>query len=173
MAEADVARPEVFLHPGEIFGTEQPVRVKTIVGSCVAIVLRAPRLGLAAMAHCVLPEAEARAAVLPAHAACRYVDVAIELMLGAFTSRGVTVVELEVKLFGGAGRLEDGSAERGYQVGRRNVKAAQSALAAHGLCIAASDTGGSRGRVIEFDTATGEVWVKRLPAGRTWSRKAS
>ena len=154
-----------FLHPGEIFTADEPARVKTVVGSCVAIVLRSPRLGLAAMAHCVLPDSGAPAGSLPAGSAGRYVDSAVDLMLGAFERRGACRAELQVKLFGGAGRRQGPGADPGCQVGPRNVTAARQALAAHGLRVAASDTGGSRGRVIEFDTGTGEVLVRRLPAG--------
>jgi len=164
MADGSSACAPAFLHPGEVFTAEGPVRVKTVLGSCVAIVLRAPRLGLAAMAHCLLPRAGAPAAQVPTETAWRYVDTAIELMMGAFASRGVARSELEVKLFGGAGRWAGPGPEPLYQVGTRNVEVAERTLAAYGLHIAASDTGGRRGRVIEWDTATGEVLVKRLPS---------
>ena len=106
MAETEIPRPPAFLHPGEIFTADEPARVKTVVGSCVAIVLRAPRLGLAAMAHCVLPEAGRPAGELAPGIAWRYVDSTIELLLEVFADRGARRGDLEVKLFGGAARRQ-------------------------------------------------------------------
>jgi chemotaxis receptor (MCP) glutamine deamidase CheD len=45
-----------------------------------------------------------------------------------------------------------------------------------GLTVAASDLGGRRGRTIRFDTATGEVLVRRLceiggTAAKHWSQR--
>ena len=67
---------------------------------------------------------------------------------------------LEIKLFGGADHL--GAGMGSYRVGNRNVEAAIQVLEARGIVPACSVVGGRCGRVIEFDTATGEVLVKRL-----------
>jgi chemotaxis protein CheD len=55
-------------------------------------------------------------------------------------------------------------------VGSRNVTAARKVLSAQGLTLAASAVGGNRGRVLEFDTATGDVLVKTLAAQSFQSR---
>jgi chemotaxis protein CheD len=148
----------VFLQPGEIVTTETPVSVKTVLGSCVAITMRSARAGFAAMAHCLLPSAGIHAP-LPACEASRYVDSTIDLMLRVFARRGITQQDLEIKLFGGADRMSMG----GYGVGRRNVETAVKTLAGYGIIAAASVTGGRRGLVVQFDTASGEVLVRRLP----------
>ena len=67
-----------------------------------------------------------------------------------------------MKLFGGAGQYE-GLREAGFDVGLRNVEAALETLAACGLAPVSKGVGGRRGRLIEFDTFTGDVLVKRLP----------
>jgi chemotaxis protein CheD len=152
----------VFLHPGELFTSETPASVKTILGSCVAITMRAPRLGLAAMAHCLLPSAGASNCALTETDALRYVDTTIDLMLRRFRGRGAKREELEIKLFGGAGRSDLAS----YAVGDRNVEAAQSILARYGINVVATATGGRRGMAIVFDTGTGDVFVKRLDYGK-------
>jgi chemotaxis protein CheD len=152
----------VFLQPGELFTTEVPVSVKTVLGSCLAVTMRAPRLGLAAMAHCLLPNAGTSSSALPEAEALRYVDSTIELMLRRFASRGVGREELEIKLFGGSCKSE----LAWYGVGHRNVASARMVLARYGIQAAASATGGHSGMAIEFHTASGDVLVKRLPYQR-------
>jgi chemotaxis protein CheD len=139
-----------------------PMRVKTIVGSCVAIAMRAPRVGFAVVAHCLLPYAGKPVDV---NEAPRYVDTAIALMMRMAAERGALAEDVEVKLFGGADSIG-----AGYGVGSRNVAAARKVLSAQGLTLAASAVGGNRGRVLEFDTATGDVLVKTLAAQSFQSR---
>ena len=153
----------VFLQPGELFTGEMGVRVKTVVGSCLAIVMRAPRLGLASIAHCLLPLAGVSADALPRTEALRYVDTTLELMLRAFAGRGAAAEEMEVKLFGGADDLVWSEGTSVYHVGQRNVNTARAILARRAFTVAAQDVGGRRGRVVECDTGTGDVFVRMLP----------
>lgn len=171
MASHVLARGHLFLQPSDMAITEGPATVKTVLGSCVAVIMRAPRLGVAAIAHCLLPNAPDGPLPLARHEALRYVDSTVELMLVEMSRRGATAVELEVKLFGGAGRLDQAPSKSSYQVGRRNVEAALEALAARGLAPMSRSVGGSNGYVIEFDGASGDVKVQRLPAGRGTDRK--
>ena len=150
----------VFLEPGQLYLSDVPTSVKTVLGSCVAVTFRAPRLGFAAMTHCLLPDAGACLRPLPESEAPRYVNSAIELILRRLAALGISNQELEVKLFGGAGR--DGLQR--YAVGRRNVARAKSVLARYGISPLVTVTGGGHGMSIEFDTDTGEVRVKRLCA---------
>jgi len=159
---SDIHPPEVasFLLPGDLMIGDRPAHVKTIVGSCLAIMIRFPRLGLAAIAHCLLPEAPAPVASLPRGEALRYVDTAIEIMIRELAEQGASFEDLEVKLFGGADSLD----LSGYEVGYRNMEVAQTILKRYGLRVVASSLGGRRGRALEFDTGTGDVLVRKLPA---------
>ena len=150
---------ELLLHPGELFTTNAATRVKTVLGSCVAITMRAPRLGLSSIVHCQLPEAGAPLDLVARADAPRYVDAAIDLMLRSFARRGAVLAELEIKLFGGADSFRSE-----FGVGRRNIDTARSALASRGLAVAASVVGGEQGRVLQFDTVTGDVLLKTLPS---------
>lgn len=158
MDDPAVAGDPVFLQPGEVLTTTAALRVKTILGSCLGITIRAPGAGYAAIAHCVLPEAAA--AVDPADSSqpARYVDTAVASMLRLFAEHGASRGELEIKLFGGADAM---GAEFG--VGKRNIEVARRILLARGMAIAASAVGGNQGRVIVFDTGTGEVLLRTLP----------
>jgi chemotaxis receptor (MCP) glutamine deamidase CheD len=50
-----------------------------------------------------------------------------------------------------------------YQVGRMNVETALSVLGQNGIVPVESDVGGCAGRVLLFDTVTGEASIERLP----------
>jgi chemotaxis protein CheD len=164
MDEARIGVSRVFLLPAEAILSESPTQVRTVLGSCVAVTMRAPRLGLAAAAHCIMPTAGVPAEAMAVSEALKYVDTAIDLMLLAFARFGATRGEIEVKLFGGADSVGAIAPADGYSVGSRNVESALAALGARGMVATASDLGGRQGRVIDFDTATGTVLVRLLPA---------
>lgn len=163
MADGKTVGVSAFLQPGELATAETAMRVKTVVGSCLAIVIRAPRLGRTSIAHCLLPVAGAPVERLAREEALRYVDAAIELMLRSFERWGARSEDLEIKLFGGADSMRRSDPGAGYRVGARNTESALNVLAAHGLGVAALCVGGSRGRAIEVDTGTGDVFVRNLP----------
>ena len=163
MANEAASVPRLFLQPGDAVFADNPAQVHTVLGSCVALTMRAPRLGVAAVAHCVLPEAGVSASALPLAEALKYVDTTVELMLLALQRRGASVREIEVKIFGGADNLGSVAPSSGYHVGSRNVEATLAALGERGIVPVTSSVGGRHGRVIDFDTVTGEVQVRRLP----------
>lgn len=163
MPETATVSERIFLQPGELVLANGPARVRTVLGSCVAITMRAPRTGLAAVAHCLLPSASRESAPLGRSVALRYVDATIDLMLAAFASRGVSAAELEVKLFGGSDNPPAGCSSGGYRVGGRNIEMALRVLSERGIRPLAAGVGGRAGRVIDFDSASGEVLVQRLP----------
>jgi chemotaxis protein CheD len=162
-----------FLLPGELLFVHAPTRVRTILGSCVAITMRAAHSDLAAVVHCLLPRAGE--GPLPQIEAPKYVDSAIDAMLGMFAQHGTAVHELEVKVFGGADNLNS-SGGAGYGVGNANAETALDVLARRGLDPTACDVGGDRGRVLEFETSSGDVFISRLPvpssAGRPGKEEA-
>jgi chemotaxis protein CheD len=155
---------KVFLHTGDCFLAVQPTLVTTVLGSCVAVTMCSPRRGIGAICHAFLPEsAEFDCDRDPQP--CRYVDTAVENMLSGLGRLGVARHELEIKVFGGAsGMAGHGADLSGYDIGRRNQRAVDRALAAAGLTASRRDVGGRTGRKLHFVAHTGEVWLKRLDA---------
>jgi chemotaxis protein CheD len=158
--------PHHFLKPGEMYFGTEPTLVSTLLGSCVSVVMFAPRPRIGAICHGLLPHCR-DSSNCRCTAACtagfRYMTCSINMMLQRFRQVGVTCQELQVKLFGGAdmfARAPSGRESR--SVGRRNIEVAQQFLAAEGIRPIAADTGGGRGRKIFFYTHTGEVLLKRL-----------
>jgi len=149
-----------FLHPGAVRFSTSTELVETILGSCVSITLRDPVSGLAAISHCVLPNAPAGVAEAERF---RYCDTAIPAMLAEFAGRQVPASRIEVKLFGGAEVLP--GVERpavGPTVGALNSTRALAVLASFGFTPSAKRIAGAVGLDLIFDTANGDVWVRPL-----------
>jgi chemotaxis protein CheD len=166
MAEADrVASevlPEVYLQPGESRLVREPAILRTLLGSCVGIAFWAPRLGLGALCHPMLPRCPAKpGVVLSRSAGRRYVDFAIRDLARQFDALGARRDEVEVKIFGGGDVLLVENDESRPTVGRLNGEVAIKVLADEGFAVTASSLGGKRGINIHFNTSTGEVLLKR------------
>jgi chemotaxis protein CheD len=155
---------KIFLQTGDCFVGVQPTMVNTVLGSCLAVTLYAPKMGIGTICHAFLPDStESRP---PRHAEpqiCRYVDTALQNMLETMDKIGVPRRELVVKLFGGSTGLAVRNVDyTSYDIGRRNIAMARRLLKFVRLDIQAEDVGGQRGRKLLFNTHTGEVWVKKL-----------
>jgi chemotaxis protein CheD len=161
-AESNVDLPEVYVQPGESHLVRKPVILRTLLGSCVGIAFRAPRLGLAALCHPMLPRCPAKqGATLNRSAGRRYVDFAIRDMARQLDALGARREEVEVKIFGGGDVLLMASDSVRPTVGRLNIEMAVKALAEEGFAVMASSLGGRRGINIHFNTKTGEVLLQR------------
>ncbi|MGA2134069.1 MAG: chemotaxis protein CheD [Bryobacteraceae bacterium] len=154
------ARPEIRVQPGEVYLVRYPAILQTILGSCVSATFWIERLGAGALCHGLLPRCPPGAKPPDAF---RYVDFSIRYLAEQFDALGACRHEVEVKLFGGADVLPSVVPRTGQPtVGALNSRAAWEVLAGAGLTVLASDLGGVRGRSIQFDTASGEVLVRRL-----------
>jgi chemotaxis protein CheD len=163
MPEGEAEVPEVHVQPGESHLVREPTILRTILGSCVGITFWAPRAGLAALCHPMLPRCpvKAGAQVRPA-AGRRYVDFAIRDLARQFDSLAVQRSEVRVKLFGGGDVLLVSTDKSRPTVGRLNCEAALAVLRDEGFTVAASSLGGKSGLHIRFHTGTGEVLLRRL-----------
>ncbi|MFY9906152.1 MAG: chemotaxis protein CheD [Terriglobales bacterium] len=164
MLELDAERLEVYLLPGEFHLARKPTIIRTLLGSCVGVTFWSEKLGLGALSHSLLP----RCASDPAPASSlanghRYVDFAIRDLARQLDELGVRRSEVQVKLFGGADVLVvSDAANLIATVGKLNCQAALEVIEAEGFKVIASSLGGTVGRNIEFDTGSGEVWLRWL-----------
>lgn len=155
MQRAD--HPLIVLKPGELYATERPVLVTTVLGSCISVTMFCRTRRAGAICHALLPSSAGR----DDGNEFRYVDTSISAMLRRFSAWGIGQWELEIKVFGGSDMLAsvEGS---GHGVGRQNIEMALRVIEAERLALIASDLGGNRGRKLFFKPHTGEVLVKRL-----------
>ena len=154
---------EVYVQPGESHLVSAPAILRTVLGSCVGVTFRVPRLGVAALCHPMLPAYPiAGGATLSIAAGRRYVDFTIRDLARQFDTLGANRGEIEVKLFGGGDVLLVNELKMRPTVGRLNSEKALKVLEDEGFSIVSSSLGGTSGIHIEFNTGTGEVRLRRL-----------
>ena len=151
-----------FLNVGQGVLVNTPTLAHTVLGSCVSVTFFAPRAGLGALFHALLPRASEYRLHTPDQTPYKFVDTAIQLLVARFARRGVPLTDIQCKVFGGASAL---FAEE-MSVGRKNVEVAFATLSDLGLRVAASNVGGDAGRKIVFSTSTGEIFVRMLNNSR-------
>ena len=150
------AAPQVYLEPGDFHFGAAPLRLSTLLGSCVTVTLWHPRRHIGGMCHIQMPGGSARAdaALLDGH----YAADAFVLFDLALARHGTAAREYTAKLFGG-GNMFPGTDAATIEVGTKNLAAARRELAARGLKPAAEHVGGAGHRKLVFDLASGDVWL--------------
>jgi chemotaxis protein CheD len=172
MRGTDVLLPEVYVQPGESHLLRGPAILRTVLGSCVGVTFRHPRLSLGALCHPMLPRWPGAGRTLDLAGSQRYVDFAIHHLASQLDALGARRAEIEVKLFGGADVLGIEARSARPTVGRLNRAAALQALETEGFAVAASRLGGTCGLHLTFNTVTGEVWLRRLQGSKRDGSKA-
>jgi len=125
---------------------------RAVLGSCIGLVLYDPQRKLAALGHIVLPRG--RGGSTPPG---KFADTAIPEMIEQLAGRGVFRGNLIAKLGGGANMF---AATGPMQIGESNLAAIQEILDEQNIPIAGQHVGGSKGRRISFDCATGVLTVE-------------
>jgi len=147
---------EVFLQPGEFhFATDPDTRIRTLLGSCVAMTMWHPRRRFGAMCHYLLPSRGARRGPTLDG---RFGDEAYLMFLNEAVRHHTDPSEYEIKLFGGGDMFP--TVRNRPAIGRQNVAAGMELLKLHGQPIKARHVGGKGHRVVMLDVWDGGVWVK-------------
>lgn len=154
---------EIYLQPGELYLAREPAIIRTILGSCIGITFWSAKLRVGALCHPLMPvcptdlTAEKRLVI-----GCHYVDFSVRQLSWQFDQLDVSRSELQVKIFGGADMMSNGSKRPAPSaIGRQNSETAIEVLEAEGFKIIASSLGGTLGRNLQFHTGTGEVVLHR------------
>lgn len=134
-----------------------PCRMRTLLGSCVGVVLYDRQGRIGGLAHVVLPNSRGSTD----HPG-KYADTAIPALLEDLRRLGSPAnrIRLSAKLAGGACMF----AESTIAIGKDNADRVEAVLADLGIAVIARDLGGETGRRLAFDTATGRVSIK-IPGG--------
>lgn len=148
---------DIFLQPGEWYFGDEHTRLRTTLGSCVAIVLWHPQRLIGGMCHYMLPS---RGKPSTEGLNGRYGDEALQLLLNEVEQAGTTVQDYELKLFGGANMFSS-ETRRKDDVPARNVAFARELLHRYQLQAVAESLGGVGYRQLIFDIATGDVWMRQ------------
>lgn len=132
------------------------------LGSCLGVVLDDRRRGLGGLAHTLLP---APRPGISETRLTKFVDTAIRLMVEDLVGQGAERGSLTARIAGGANMFEPLYTPVADGIGARNVRMARATLQELAIPLLAEDVGGSHGRTVEFDLATGEVRVRSVRGG--------
>jgi chemotaxis protein CheD len=132
--------------------------LKTILGSCVGVILRDSERRVSGLAHIMLP-----ARRRDDDATGKYADSAVPALVARLATSGCRSGSVQALLIGGA-QMFPLAGPGLASIGDQNVQAARRALQDMKIPIIFEDTGGSAGRSVIFDNSTGEVSVKTLQA---------
>jgi len=130
------------------------VLVSLGLGSCIGLALLDRRVGVAGLAHVVLPESGGNA---PA-GTWKFADFAVPELIDRVVSLGGRRNFLEAALVGGASMFVVSRST--LEVGQRNEAAVRELLRRAHINVIASETGGDRGRTIRVHVGSNRVTVR-------------
>jgi chemotaxis protein CheD len=156
-----MAATETMVRMGELAVSSVPghVLVSLGLGSCIGLALLDRRMGIAGLAHIVLPQSNGHANENPR----KFADLAVPELVSELEDTGARKVRLEAVLVGGASMFAVSASS--LEVGQRNEAAVREQLKKLRIPVAATATGGSKGRTIRVDVATAAV-VYREAGGK-------
>jgi len=156
---------EIFLQPGEFYFGDKKTRIRTLLGSCVAITLWHPRLHIGGMSHYMLssrPRPKRDEALNG-----RYAVEVMEMFMRELNRSHTKPREYQVKIFGGGRMFEhrgkEGKVRHDLGISERNVQAGRELVTRYGFTFIAEDLGGNGHRNVVLDLWSGDVWVKKTP----------
>ncbi len=173
---------EVVLGPGDLYFGDRNTRIRTLLGSCVAITLWHPVAFIGGMCHYVNPSRgggnpsrggganpgrgggvnPGRAEdVRPDELSGRYADEAMLMMLDRMRAAGTRPCEYQVKMFGAGAQfpyVPGGPAD----VPGRNIEAGLRLLAEHGITPVTTHLGGTGHRQVVLELWSGDVWLRHV-----------
>ncbi|MDT8990097.1 chemotaxis protein CheD [Curvibacter sp. APW13] len=139
-----VAAKSIELMPGDVAFATAGDEMKTLLGSCVSIILTDPRRTVGSMCHIVhvgTPNQENR------HNTA-FGLVAMEAMFAKLLAVGIPAQRCEAYVYGGGNMFPDIVNER--SVGDRNAQWALDFLADHGIAVVESALGGTGYRKVSW-----------------------
>jgi chemotaxis protein CheD len=147
--EPEVEFSEAMLWAGDLVVESSPVRMSTVLGSCVSVCLYDCKGRFGGMNHYLVPHGGVSAI---------HGDWSTANLIEQMYRLGSTVRTLRGKLFGGGCPLK--LANESYAVGMENVAVARRILGEHGIPIVAERVGHGAGVRLFFENWTGVVWLK-------------
>lgn len=144
--------PIVKVGMGELDVLEGTGLMKTLLGSCIGLVLHDRQKKVGGLAHIVLPTSNGVMA-----AAGKYADTAIPELLRRIERLGGRRRQVVAKLAGGANMFASGNANA---IGEQNIAMVETLLKLADIPIAGRHCGGLQGRRMAYDVESGQVTVE-------------
>ena len=149
---------DVFLNPGEFHFGDRHTRVRTLLGSCVAIVMWHAQRRIGGMCHFILPRSGKRTTASPN---TRYADEAVEVFMQHIRSAKTRARDYEVKIFGGGNMFPEFTKHGAMStIAAQNILAARELASQYKLNLVGESVGGNGHRHVVFEIWNGNVRVK-------------
>jgi chemotaxis protein CheD len=155
LAPAEPPRDQVYLYPGQVFASAKPARITTILGSCIAVCLFDATRRVGGMNHFMLPYFAGNGV-----ASARFGNIAMTELLAKLSAAGARIPLLQARVFGGSCMFAPMKVDG--HLGQKNEQFAREALAARGIRVIETETGGGRGRKLVFHTDEGKTWLTSI-----------
>lgn len=139
-----------------------PAKLRTILGSCVAVFFYEVSLKLGGMIHILLPECPKE---YIGTNVCKYADTGIPALLNEMLKEGANKKNLICKVCGGAKMFSGFGAHTLTDIGARNQTVVLETLSKLGFKPNTLDLGGTTGRKIIADLNTGLIQIEHFNVG--------
>ena len=151
-----MAASETMVRMGELAVSSVPghVLVSLGLGSCIGLALLDRKMGVAGLAHIVLPQSQGHGG----ENSRKFADFAVPELVSELEGIGARKIRLEAVLVGGASMFAVASSS--LEVGQRNEASVRELLKAMCIPVKATATGGNKGRTIRVDVSTAAVTVR-------------
>lgn len=144
-----------------------PAKLITLgLGSCIGLVIYDEVNKVAGMAHIMLPDSKGSHDKVDKLG--KFADTAVPTVVEELLKKKAQKNRLKAKFAGGAQMFALAGSQTDFlAVGSRNASETAAKLKELGIPVISSDTGGNRGRTVEFSTETWMLRVKVLGKGIT------
>ena len=132
------------------------------LGSCIGIAIRDPITKIGGLAHIMLPDSKQ---IKNNSNLYKFADTGIDELIRLLLLKGASKQRLVAKIAGGAQMFAFANATDIMRVGARNAEAVKKLLQEMKIRLVAEDTGGTYGRTVQIDLATGIYKVKTIDKG--------
>ena len=148
---------DIMVYTAQVKVTQAPNKLVALgVGSCIVITLYDHMLKIGGMAHTMLPDSTKSG---PISNPFKFADLAVDEIIRKMESLGSQRRNMEAKIVGGANMFPS-LGHASLRAGEENVLAVKEKLRKEGISLVGEVVGGSVGRSVEFDTASGIVTVR-------------
>ncbi len=151
--------PSVTIHVGDIHASDTPVRIKTILGSCISACVYDPSTRIGGMNHFLLP-----GDLGSLDLSTRYGVNAMEMLINEMMKLGANRLRLRAKVFGGADIFQTNHTL--MMVGKKNIKFIKEFLATENIPLLNERLGGHEGLIVHYVAHTFEVFIKPVSTDR-------
>jgi chemotaxis protein CheD len=154
-----------YLLPGELIVTTEPMKISTVLGSCVAVCMYDRELKVGGMNHYMMPYFRKEDTLL-----LKYGDTSLNELLNKMLHAGARKNKIVVRIYGGASvlRIENST----INVAEKNIAVANDFMKKHNLFVNSVEVGGYKGRKVIFDTHAGVIscnFLREIKSSENWN----